>query len=68
MGTKSGGGGSRREVRLGQLQGQWRRWGLESLAQSRAEQGRKGRKLTVDGSAAGPGHVDTAEGSFLESQ
>lgn len=41
---------------------------MESLAQSEAEQGREGRKLTVDGSAAGPGHGDTAEGSFLESQ
>lgn len=68
MGTKSRAGASRREVRLRQLQGQWRRWGLESSAQSGAGQGREGRKLTVDCSAAGPGHGDAAEGSFLESQ
>lgn len=66
VGTRAG--GSRREVRRGQLQAQWRRWGLGILAQRGAEQGRGGRKLTVDGSAAGPGHVDTAEASFLQSQ
>lgn len=62
------GRGSRSEVRFGQLPGQWRRRGLGSLAQRGAEQGRGGGKLTVDGSAAGPRHVDTDEGSFLESQ
>lgn len=62
------GRGSRNEVRLGQVQGRWRRRGLGSLAQRGAEQGRAGRKLTVDGSAAGPRHFDADEDSFLESQ
>lgn len=67
-GNKVKGRGSGSEVRLGQLQGQWRRWGSGSLAQRGAGQGRGSRKLTVDGFAAGPGHVDTAEVSLLESQ
>lgn len=53
---------------LEQLPGQWRIWGSGSLIRRGTGQGRGGRELTVDSSAAGPGHVDTAEDSFLESQ